>query len=232
MKTILAVGAHIGDMELSCGGILASEAIKGNKIILCALTAGEKGNPPGLSVAEYKKQKVMEAEKGARLLGGESVVFEENEDGLLQYNMDTIWKLVDLIREKKPDAIITHWKNSVHKDHAMCSRITSEARYYASNAFERALPPFPVSKIYYAENLEDKREYLPFLYCDISSGYELWKELVHIHWFTTHSSDHRYWEYYDALSIIRGEESKLPRAQTLMVRESFDYVKVESLLEN
>ena len=82
-KTILAVGAHVGDMELSAGGMLASEAIDGNRIILCALTAGEKGKPEGVSIEEYKKQKIRESEKGASLLGGKSIVFSDNEDGLL-----------------------------------------------------------------------------------------------------------------------------------------------------
>lgn len=229
MSTILAIGAHIGDMELSAGGVLATESRKGNKIVLCALTAGEKGNPKGLTVEEYKKQKIDEADRGAKLLSADYHVFTENEDGRLLNTEATIWKLVDLIRSVKPNAIITHWKNSVHKDHEMCSRIVSEARYYASNGFERELPPFPVSKLYFAENLEDKREYKPFIYYDISSGYELWKELISIHSFSIQSSDHRYWEYYDALSIIRGEESKTKRAQTFMVRDSFDYVVSSNL---
>ena len=42
MAVILAIGAHIGDMELTCGGVLATHALKGDKIVTVALTAGEK----------------------------------------------------------------------------------------------------------------------------------------------------------------------------------------------
>lgn len=230
-KTILAVGAHIGDMELSAGGMLASEAIKGNRVILCALTAGEKGAPSGVSVEAYKKTKIRESEAGAKLLGGKSIVFSDNEDGLLGSDERTIWRLVDIIRSEKPDVIVTHWKNSVHKDHEMCSRITSMARYYASNAFERELPPFPVAKMFFAENLEDKKDFIPFVYVDISDGYELWKKLIHIHQFAFTSKDHRYWEYYDALSIIRGEESKFKHAEAFMVREGFEHINYSSIFE-
>ena len=61
MRTLLCIGAHVGDMELTCGGLIATEALKGNRAVLVALTAGEKGNPPGRSVEEYREQKVEEA---------------------------------------------------------------------------------------------------------------------------------------------------------------------------
>ena len=37
MKTIMAIGAHVGDMELTCGAYLATEYLKGNKIIARAI---------------------------------------------------------------------------------------------------------------------------------------------------------------------------------------------------
>ncbi|MEG0693372.1 MAG: PIG-L family deacetylase, partial [Oscillospiraceae bacterium] len=73
-KTILAIGAHIGDMELTCGGVLASHALRGDNIITLALTAGEKGNPPTMSVSEYRTQKVQEATNFAEALGGKAIV--------------------------------------------------------------------------------------------------------------------------------------------------------------
>ena len=44
---ILAVGGHVGDMELTAGGILATCAAGGGHIATLALTAGEKGVPAG-----------------------------------------------------------------------------------------------------------------------------------------------------------------------------------------
>lgn len=51
-KTIMAIGAHIGDMELSAGGVLASMSLEGHKIITVALTSGEKGHPKHQSLEE------------------------------------------------------------------------------------------------------------------------------------------------------------------------------------
>jgi 3-deoxy-7-phosphoheptulonate synthase len=51
--SIMAIGAHIGDMELTAGEVLAKHAILGDKITLVHLTAGEKGNPPSMTVDEW-----------------------------------------------------------------------------------------------------------------------------------------------------------------------------------
>ncbi len=56
-KTIMAIGGHIGDAELTCGGVLATYALKGYKIITVALTGGERGNPPHLTVEEYRNRR-------------------------------------------------------------------------------------------------------------------------------------------------------------------------------
>ena len=62
-KTILAIGAHVGDMELTAGALLASCAVSGGRAVTLALTAGEKGAPAGADVLEYRKNKVAEAER-------------------------------------------------------------------------------------------------------------------------------------------------------------------------
>ena len=60
--TVLAIGAHIGDAELTAGALLASCAVRGGKAVTLALTAGEKGAPPGADIAEYRRNKISEAE--------------------------------------------------------------------------------------------------------------------------------------------------------------------------
>ena len=130
MAVIMAVGAHVGDMELTCGGVLAAHALRGDRIVTVAMTAGEKGNPPEMSPEKYRVQKVAEARGFARALGGEAVVLD-TPDGLLEYEDRTVWTMCDLIRQYRPDVLITHWRESVHKDHRAASRIVSDARYFA-----------------------------------------------------------------------------------------------------
>ena len=130
-KTILAVGAHIGDMELTCGALLAANAVHGGRSVTLALTAGEKGAPAGADVAEYRKSKIAEAEAFAAELGGEAIVLGYP-DGLLPDNDEARFAVCDVIRRVKPDILITHHAHSMHKDHAACRRIVTDAWFYAA----------------------------------------------------------------------------------------------------
>ncbi len=137
--TIMAIGGHVGDAELTAGGVLASHSLKGDKIVTLALTAGERGVPAGQDMAEYRQQKVNEAKAFADMLGGESIVFDIP-DGELKDNEEMRLRVCDVIRQVKPNVIITHWKNSMHKDHAITHNIVNDARFFAGLAsFEREL---------------------------------------------------------------------------------------------
>lgn len=216
-KTILAIGAHVGDMELTAGGILAANSVRGGKIATLALTAGEKGVPAGKTVLEYRGQKVREAQGFARILGGEAYVLDY-EDGLLPDNDEARFQVCDFIRDIQPDIIITHHQNSMHKDHSACHRIVEDARFYAGiAAFDRKSPAWFARELYYAENWEDAVGFHPYVYMDFSDGYALWKEAVATHWFVTGSTSFPYLEYYDCLSRVRGIEARCQRAECFMI---------------
>ncbi|PZM66133.1 PIG-L deacetylase family protein [Paenibacillus dendritiformis] len=218
--TILAIGGHVGDMELTAGGVLASHSLKGDRIITLALTAGERGVPAGRDMAEYREQKVNEAKAFAEMLGGEAIVFD-TPDGELQDNEENRLKVCDVIRQVRPNIIITHFKNSMHKDHMTTHRIVNDARFFAGlPSFERELPAFFASKLYYAENWEDAVDYKPYVYVDFSQeAYDLWVKAVSLHWFVTGSTSFPYLEYYKHLARVRGIEARKEYAETFMIPE-------------
>ena len=86
-KTILAIGGHIGDMELTAGGLMATNALNGGKNITLALTAGERGNPAHLSVLEYRRQKINEAKAYMDLMNGEALVLKYADGELPMRNL-------------------------------------------------------------------------------------------------------------------------------------------------
>lgn len=213
----MAIGAHIGDMELTAGGVLAKHSVLGDRITTVALTAGEKGNPPSMSVEEYRKQKVEEADTFAQMLGGEAIVLDYK-DGELPDNDKVRYEVCDIIRKYKPNILITHWKNSMHKDHALTHRIVLDAQFYAGvPGFIRENPAHFAAGPYFAENWEDNYDFKPYTYVDITEGYELWKKAVSTHWFVTNSKSFKYLEYYDALSRVRGAECRRERAEAFAV---------------
>lgn len=213
-KTIMAIGGHIGDMELSTGGVLATLALQGHSILTVALTPGEKGNPAHLTVAEYRKQKMEEANGFAALLGGRAIVLD-TPDGELADNEDNRFALCDIIREMKPNVLLTHWKNSMHKDHEVTHRIVRDAQFYAAlPGFERALPAHFAAGPWFAENWEDPIGFRPYRYVEVSDeGFALWERAISLHWFTVHSTSFSYKEYYTHLMSVRGIEARKKRAQ-------------------
>ncbi len=215
--SILAIGGHVGDMELTCGMLLAACAVKGGKITTLALTAGEKGVPAGNTVEQYRKQKIKEAKEFAELLGGEAFILDYP-DGLLPDDEKVRFEVCDIIRRVKPDILITHHKNSMHKDHMACHRIVTDARFYAGIAgFQRDLPAHFARTLYFAENWEDAVDFKPYVYIDVTAGYELWRKAIQTHWFVTGSRSFPYFEYYDALSRVRGIEARTGRAECFMI---------------
>jgi LmbE family N-acetylglucosaminyl deacetylase len=216
---ILAIGGHIGDMELTAGMALAKHALEGAHIVTLALTAGEKGAPAGRDIAEYRKQKVQEAQTFAGMLNGEAIVFDYP-DGELPDNDEVRFQVCDVIRKVRPNILITHYKSSMHKDHDNTHKIVKDARFYASlPGFVREDAPFFAGRFYYAENWEDAVDFKPYIFVDTTEGYELWKKAVATHWFVTGSTSFPYLEYYDHLSRVRGIESRKGRAECFMIPE-------------
>ena len=213
----MAIGGHIGDAELTCGGILATLALKGYKVITVALTGGERGNPPHLSVEQYREQKLKEADAFVGHLGGEAIVLPYV-DGELPDNEEVRFQVCDLIRQYRPCALLTHWKYSMHKDHELTHRIVKDAQFFAGlRGIERENPAHFAGP-YYAQNWEDATEFKPYVYMKVSKeGFELWKKAIQEHWFAVHSKDFHYMEYYEHLMRCNGCLARCDYAEAFMV---------------
>jgi len=177
-RTILAIGAHAADMELTAGPILAHQKLLGDRIVILHLTLGEAGNPK-LAPAKYAEQKRREAEAAAKALGAE-VIVGPYFDALLP-NDDAARRYVDdVIRQVKPTYIITHWKNSIHKDHSATSAIVQDAILWTElDAVKTDHPAYRgVRGLYYADNWEDAEGFRPYLYIDVSDAFDQWKQAI------------------------------------------------------
>ncbi len=203
-KTIVAVGAHTGDAQLTMGMLLAKHAMHGDRVILLDLTAGERGTPSGWTVEDFRKYNIECAAKFAEKIGGESLVLD-TPDGELYDTKEQELALADLLRAYKADAVLYHWKHSLHKDHEAASRITENAIFYASlPTFERPLPPAPIRTFLCAENWEDEPEFTPYYYFDVTEAFPVWKDAIRELYLAEHSTSFPYLRYYEALSIVRG----------------------------
>ncbi len=177
-RTILAIGAHAADMDLTAGALLAHQKKLGDRVVMLHLTLGEGGNPK-MPAKQYAAQKRREAEAAAAALGAE-VIFGPYADALLPNNEESRKYVAGVIRQVKPDYVITHWKNSIHKDHAATHAIVVDAVLLAAvESFQSELSPHRrVRGVYYAGNWEDAEGFRPYLYVDVSDAFDQWKKAI------------------------------------------------------
>ncbi|MCL2812635.1 MAG: PIG-L family deacetylase, partial [Clostridia bacterium] len=203
-KVIMAVGAHTGDAQLTCGMLLAKHAMQGDHVVIVDLTAGECGAPPGRNVADFRVQNVGGAKAFAQALGGESIVFDVP-DGELYPSKQIELQLAQIMREKQVSSVLYHWKNSFHKDHIAAHTITQNAIFFAAlPTFDHPLPPAPITRTMMAENWEDTEGFAPYFYFDVTQAFPLWKQAIVNLWLAENSPSFKYLRYYEALSICRG----------------------------
>lgn len=230
MVDILAIGAHMGD-EVAWGAILAAHARQGAKTGILHLTPGEKGHPT-LGPESYARQKRIEAAACAKELGARMWALEYR-DGELPVSDEVKWAVADVLREAKPSVVITHWRGSMHKDHAATHECLPDARFYAGlPAFERSLPHHWVGRAFFGENWEDLRGYEPEVYVEIAEAdIETWERAMRSYeLFRGGVSKFPYLEYYRALWKTRGCEVGVPFAATLAVPPEQRRRRVASLL--
>lgn len=221
-RTILAIGAHAGDMELTAGAVLIKHARQGDRVVLLHLTLGEGGNPER-SPQAYGRQKREEAHAAAEVIGAE-VRFGPYDDGQIPDTEAARRYVADVIRQVRPTHIITHWQRSFHKDHVASNAIVKDAVLLA--ALEGVKTDHPryrgVRGVYYAENWEDDEGFEPSLYVDVSGAMTRWRKAVSKYEFVRGDiSSFPYLDYYDALATVRGAEARTEQAEAFAQAEAF-----------
>jgi LmbE family N-acetylglucosaminyl deacetylase len=213
---VLAIGAHAADMEFTCGAALALAVHEGGRASLLHMTLGEGGHPT-LSAEEYARQKRVEMQEAARRLGADVRAFDYK-DAQLPYNDEVSLRVADVIRELRPDVIVTHWGGSGHKDHQNTHYIVNDAVFFAAlpSVELKGGPAHAAKQLYYAENWEDARHFDPDTYLDVTPVFDAWKHAASAYQlFRGGISSFRYADYYEALAVTRGALGGFPKAEAM-----------------
>lgn len=135
----MSIHAHPDDQDFTVAGTLAKWARAGARIVSVIITSGEAGsNDPGRG-ADFKRELAQVREDEQRqanaVLGVSQTVFLRYPDGALTASLDLRRDLTRLIRQHKPEAVITgdptawfYGQDYInHPDH----RAAAEAAIYA-----------------------------------------------------------------------------------------------------
>jgi N-acetylglucosamine malate deacetylase 1 len=213
---IMAIAAHPGDALFTMGAAVAQHIHRGGSGVLASLTLGEKGHPR-IPPDEYGRMQRAAMEKAAGLLGAEAVLLPYP-DAEIPLNEEVTLAVCDLIREQRPQIVITHWKGSWHKDHRRTFEIVRDAIFYAElAAMTRERPAHKVAKLFFAENWEDAEDYQPDVFLDIGAVYEKWMEACALFpMWRGETGLIRYCDYYGSLAVMRGCLAGFRHAVALM----------------
>ncbi|HET90992.1 MAG TPA: PIG-L family deacetylase [Chloroflexi bacterium] len=135
LDRVLVIAAHPDDPEFGCAGTVVKWAQAGKRITYILLTSGDKGSfDPDLRPGRLAGQREEEQRAAARDLGVEQVVFLRYPDGLLENTLELRRQLCGLIREHRPDILMTidPWRPyQLHPDHRAAGQAAVDALYAA-----------------------------------------------------------------------------------------------------
>ena len=225
---IMAIAAHPGDGMFTMGASVAQQIHSGGSGVFLSLTLGEKGHR-SIGPKEYGEMQRSAMEKAAKLLGAEAIVLTYP-DAELPASEEASLAVCDLIREHRPNVVVTHWSGTWHKDHQNTFLIVRDAVFYAGlAAIQRKLPAHNVPKLLFADNWEDATNYQPDIMLDITPVYEKWVQACAMFPMWRGETGFRYNDYYQSLAVMRGCLSGFPYAVALMSDPNQRTIRVRSL---
>lgn len=104
----MTILAHPDDAEFGCGGTLAAWARLGTEITMVIVTDGSKGSDDrAIPDAQLVQLRIAEQDQAARALGVARVVHLGYEDGVLQPTVALRRDIARVIRQHRPEVVIT-----------------------------------------------------------------------------------------------------------------------------
>jgi LmbE family N-acetylglucosaminyl deacetylase len=178
---ILAVGAHPDDLEILCAGSLAKYAARGDRVFMAVSTNGEVGSPrlPKEEIARIREQ---EARTSAAIIGAE-LHWLGYPDEFLYDNESTRLRYIDLIRETRPDVIITHDPlHDYHPDHLTTGQILWNIRVMTTvpNIKTKHPPCEKIPALYFMDTVAGIN-FSPEEYVDITATIETKRRMLAAH---------------------------------------------------
>ena len=190
MPTVLAVMAHPDDIEITCAGTLLLLKRRGWDVHMATMTAGDLGSMK-LSRTQISRVRRKEAEASAKVLGAGYTCLGFDDLTIL-YDAPSKRRVCGLLREVRPDLVITHSPVDYMTDHTETPRIVREAAFastipnWEASLNGKAAPPCAkLPAILYAypiENIDaDGRRVPARIAVDITSVMETKERMLACH---------------------------------------------------
>jgi LmbE family N-acetylglucosaminyl deacetylase len=128
---VLAVGAHPDDLEILCGGTLARFVREGHEVVMCHASKGDKGSFVHAS-EEIARIRGAEARRAAEIAGARYATLGFPDGEVNAADAKQQHAVVELVRDVRPDLILTHSPGDYHSDHNELSRLVFDCSFHAT----------------------------------------------------------------------------------------------------
>ena len=151
---ILSIGAHPADVFDQSGGTMAHHTARGDYVACISVTHGARVHDTVISDGMYHREEIPEApaldqmivdrsdvkaqeiRAACKILGVEDVYFLGADDGILLVERAIIRRLASLLRQIRPDIVLTHYPfegDGQVRAHAVAGQIVLHALQYAGS---------------------------------------------------------------------------------------------------
>lgn len=230
---VLAVGAHPDDLEILCGGTLAKYAKRGDKVFMAHLCNGNMGGK-NITPEELADMRDKEAKNSASIIGAEALGPIAGDLDLYPTKEMRI-AVVDIIRQTKPDVIITHSANDYMPDHVITGQLVFDAAFTATlPLYKTKLPAYEkIVPIYYMETLAGFG-FEPSHYVDITGFMEVKKKMLLAHesqykWLSGHHQSEPV-KMLEKVAGFRGFQCGVEYAEAFRMAKVWGRISLENLL--
>ena len=214
---ILAIGAHPDDLEISCGGTLIRYVREGHKVSMCVASGGDMGHAV-IKPDELIKIRRKESEEAARVIGADFYSLESSDGNVESGNKELRQQLIEIIRQTKPDVIITHNPDDYMRDHMQASSLAYDASFISTfpHFFTQTGHTTDFPPVFYMDTLAGVG-FIPTEYVDISDVIELKLEALACHesqikWMLDHDRID-FLDFVRTCNKYRGLQASVPYAE-------------------
>jgi LmbE family N-acetylglucosaminyl deacetylase len=178
---VLAVGAHPDDLEILCAGTLARYAADGHEVWMCHATTGDMGSFVH-GREEISAIRLGEAARSAAVIGATHRCLGLGDGEVNAADPRQKALAVDLVREARPDLIVTHAPNDYMGDHNETSKLVFECSFYATfrNLETGRTRHDAVTPIFYMDTIAGLG-FVPTEYVDITETIETKAAMLESH---------------------------------------------------
>lgn len=231
---VLAFGAHPDDIELLCAGTLFRFLERGDEVAVAVMCNGDKGHyeigPEELARTRLEEARAAAAVEGARLVA--CGLFPDLE---VYVDSESRRRTVEVIRQARPDLVITNHPDDYMCDHSTTGKLVVDASFVATLPNYRTDQPHTetIPPVYFMDTAAGVN-FQPTDYVDVSGVIERKAEALLCHqsqykWLLEHDGID-YVEFMKKHSAFRGTQCGVAFAEAFQRYSVWGRVKPSRLL--